>query len=272
MDVKLRAIRLDEDYFNLVWLGFNRKDELDAWSYVKKEMTQSKSFDFAFQHNHETLTNAATIENIRWNKDFKISETIAIDFCSVSKTSTGDRLISSGDSSTHDLFVGLEGDDEIIGRRGRDIGFGGDGNDVLRLGNGADKAHGGDGEDLILGGFGRNTIYNSPDKSKDIIVFKSDGWAANHIYGNTRGNQNGSKIDLIIGADSIDEFRIIYDEEVEVKFTYKDNYLAMIGGQMHHGTGIFLNETLEALVADAGNLSDYKYLKTNDYHSISFSF
>ena len=155
--------------------------------------------------------------------------------------------------------------------RGHDIAHGGEGDDFLGLGNGADIGYGGPGSDVIFGGFGRNTIYNMADTDEDLITFKSDQWASNHIYGNTRGHQNGSKIDNIIGGDAVDKYRIIYDDDVKPVFSYTDNVQVEVLGVSYTGTAIYLDGTLEAHVLNTGNLSGFSHI-VDEYKCVEFSF
>ena len=110
------------------------------------------------------------------------------------------------------------------------------------------------------------------DKEIDLITFKSDEWASNHIYGNTRGNQDGSKLDKMIGGDSHDKYRIIYDDDVKPEFTYIDNIALEVSGISYKGTAIYLGGTLEAYVLDNGNLSDFSHINDVDTTCVEFSF
>lgn len=274
LNTKFRYIDAGDVYLKLIVTGFKSDENSEAINYIKKNLEISTTIAHEFEaikQIAEAAQRSISIGKTPWkSKSTIIEKPLIVEFEYFGKNKD-DRLIATGDSSTHDLFDGNDGNDEIICRRGRDIAHGGKGDDILKLGNGSDIGYGGTGKDIVNGGFGRNTIYNTLDGDKDIVTFKSDEWATNWLY-SSRKNQDGTKIDLIIGGDPMDEYRIIHDDDIQPKFSYADNYSAKISGETFKGTGVFLNGVLEAMVVGNNNLSSFSYISNTDNSYVSFFF
>ncbi|CAG0996266.1 Leukotoxin [Methylophilaceae bacterium] len=82
----------------------------------------------------------------------------------------GNDFIDGGNGN--DVIFGGSGDDILLGGDGNDVIFGGDGNDVIDLGNGDNFADGGDGIDNIYGGDGSDIIFGG---GGDDVIFGGEG-------------------------------------------------------------------------------------------------
>ena len=152
---------------------------------------------------------------------------------------------------TNDLFRGGAGNDELTGDRGSDVLLGDAGSDILRAGNGRGVISGGNGADTLYGGFGQNISTGEKDGCLDSIFFKSDQHAWNWIY-QSKGNQNGSKVDMIGALDTFDR---IYVQGVSSSDLTFQTAKATIQGNEVSGIGIYAQGTLEAIYTGGDLLS-----------------
>lgn len=158
-------------------------------------------------------------------------------------TNSADTFRGNSAVSEADNFRGGDGDDELVGYRGRDLLIGDAGDDLLRGGNGRDVLIGGQGADEIYGGFGQNTFAGEMDGDVDTLYFKSDQFAYNWIY-DSSGNQDGSKVDFIGPLDSNDRIIVQGVRDSMLSFGMTS---ATVQGTDVNGIGIFAGGTLEAV-------------------------
>ncbi|NJL36572.1 MAG: hypothetical protein HC840_09000 [Leptolyngbyaceae cyanobacterium RM2_2_4] len=123
-----------------------------------------------------------------------------------------------------DRLVGLGGEDDLFGRAGNDILvggdgeddlFGGSGNDVLAGGRGEDDLIGGAGRDRLIGGAGRDTFVLQPRGNDVIRDFQdrvdelgiSGGLEFNNLVFQQRGSNtliiaDGNRVALLLGVNA----------------------------------------------------------------------
>ena len=151
----------------------------------------------------------------------------------------------SGENYGKDLLDGGEGADQLFGYRGADFLNGGAGDDELRAGNGRDIITGGAGGDTLYGGFGLNTFEDEADGEIDKLLFKSDQWEENWLYGTSGNSPNGEKADKIVELDEFDEIYVqgVSTSQLTYGFVEHDSRL----GETLSGIGIYASGALEAV-------------------------
>lgn len=157
-------------------------------------------------------------------------------------------------TSSNEVIIGTDGNDNIDGRNGNDIICGGDGNDKLEGGRGNDKIYGGNGKDSIKGNYDRDELYGGNDD--DYI---DGGWGADKIEGG-RGNdtlKGNNDDDVLKGDDGNDK---IYGNKGRDDLYGGNGDDMMYGGRgrdnLHGGNGDDImhgNQRRDYISGDGGN-------------------
>ncbi|MEF1310547.1 calcium-binding protein [Vibrio mytili] len=125
-----------------------------------------------------------------------------------------DKIVGGGGN---DILIGGKGDDKLIGGAGNDILRGGDGNDILKGGSGEDILlglsgdnilNGGTGGDVLVAGSGDNFLVGGADT--DLFIFTD-------LFG---GHGTATVADFTIGEDMIRISSSTVNDFSDLSFSY----------------------------------------------------
>ena len=160
--------------------------------------------------------------------------TVTISIAGVTDTSTG-------------TPIGTDGDDTLIGGRGRNTLFGLAGNDFLDGGNGRDFLFGGDDGDILIGGRGKDALFG--EQGFDTL----DGGNGKDLLDGGNGKDiltGGSGNDILLGGVGKDTLIGGKGDDILTGGTGKDTFVLALGD----GTDTITDFSAQDLIGLAGGL------------------